>query len=189
MTGLAIAPATAARYVVSPEGKTNEVVFESKAPVESFRGSTRAIQGWIDLDPEALGDSIGVELSVDLASLDTGIDLRNQHMRENHLHTDRYPHAVFRGARLVDPPSSLVPGEAVTVVAMGRLELHGVTRELTTAVRLTVDPETGAILVQAEFVVYLAEFEIPRPRMLFMKLDEKQKIVFEVLVSPPGGSP
>ncbi|MBK9304990.1 MAG: YceI family protein [bacterium] len=42
-------------------------------------------------------------MDVDLAALDTGIGLRNRHMRENHLETDRFPQAVFRGARILKP--------------------------------------------------------------------------------------
>src|SRR5690606_23312653 len=91
--------ASAARYEIVP-GDPNEVTFVSKAPLETFDGSTKQIRGRIEIDPQALGDSITVEVSVDLASLDTGIELRNQHMRENHLHTEKHPEAVFRGAHL-----------------------------------------------------------------------------------------
>src|SRR5690606_6056080 len=66
--------ASAARYEIVP-GDPNEVTFVSKAPLETFDGSTKQIRGRIEIDPQALGDSITVEVSVDLASLDTGIEL------------------------------------------------------------------------------------------------------------------
>lgn len=69
---------------------------------------------------------------VDLASLDTGIGLRNRHMRENHLHTDEFPEAVFSGSMAwpAEIPS-MEPGVEVELEFSGRLELHGVTRERT----------------------------------------------------------
>jgi len=175
----------AARYSFVSGSKHTEVTFESKAPAETVRGSTREIQGMVELDPAALADSITVEITVNLASLDTGIDLRNQHMRENHLHTDEYPVVVFRGARLHDAPAKLVPEEPVTVEARGFLTLHGVTRELSCPVELTLGEEERTLRVRAEFFVMLADFAIPRPKVLFLKLDEKQRIVFDAVAEAP----
>ena len=176
--------AFAASYEIVP-GDPNEVTFVSKAPLETFDGSTKQIRGHIEIDPQALGDSITVEVSVDLKSLDTGIELRNQHMRENHLHTDKHPDVVFRGAHVVgDRPSSLSPGAPTALTLAGSFSLHGVTKRVELPVVLTLHPETGAIDVTSEFVVYLADYDIPRPKMLFVKLDEKQTVTFHAVAMP-----
>jgi polyisoprenoid-binding protein YceI len=178
--------ASGATYGIVP-GDPNEVTFVSKAPLETFDGSTKHISGSVELDPQALGDSITVEVSVDLATLDTGIDLRNQHMRENHLHTDEHPSAVFRGAHLVgEHANSLTPGAPAMLTLAGSFSLHGVTRRVELPVTLTLDAETGELEVSSEFVVYLADYEIPRPKMLFVKLDEKQTVTFRAVAVPKG---
>src|SRR6185369_15759727 len=74
--------ARAAVFAVKP-GKDTKVVFTSQAPTETFQGKTDRMEGTLTLDPPTVGDSITVHLEVDLASLDTGKKMRNQHMREN----------------------------------------------------------------------------------------------------------
>jgi polyisoprenoid-binding protein YceI len=174
--------ASAATYEIEPGADSNKVTFESKAPLESFEGSTRNIEGRIELDPASLGDSITVEISVDLASLDTGIDLRNRHMRENHLHTDQHPKAVFRGVRLNGQhPTSLEPGKPANFTVTGSFSLHGVMRRVDLPVELTLSGTSDALEVRSQFVVFLADYEIPRPKMLFVKLDEKQTVKFRAV--------
>ena len=100
--GFATADAATLRLEIDPAAKDNEVVFVSKATVESFEGRTREAVGSIELDPAALPDSLALRVQVDVATLDTGIALRNRHMRENHLHTDRFPHATFTGVKILE---------------------------------------------------------------------------------------
>jgi len=184
---LGVAPAGAARFTIAP-GAGSEVRFDSKAPVESFSGRTDRVSGWVDCDPAALGDSVTIEVSVDLASLDTGIALRNQHMRENHLETDRYPRAVFRGGRLTGAPSRLVPGETATLELAGELELHGVRRPLRLPVQVTLGDTDGGprLRIEARFHVALAAHEIRRPQFLMLKLSDVQQVTLKLVA---GGSP
>lgn len=179
-------PASADTYTITPEAPGNEVVFLSKAPMESFEGTTRHLSGSIRLDPRALGDSITVEVSVDLATLDTGIGLRNTHMRENHLHTDRYPEAVFRGASLLgDAPAQLEAGVPVTLAISGSFALHGIVRRIEVPVTLIWRPEARVLEATTTFEVFLEDYEIPRPKMLFMKLNEKQIVTVQVRAEAP----
>jgi len=176
--------ASAAEFTVSPDAEENLIVFESHAPLESFEGKTNSVSGAIGFDPESLTDSLEIYLEVDLASLDTGIDRRNRHMRENHLHTDKYPTAVFRGAKLEAPLQPLVSGETAKLSGRGRFELHGVTREdFAFNADLTLkESENGTTLVvQAKFEVNLADFEIPRPKFLFVKLNETQLVTVNLI--------
>ncbi|MGH7742984.1 MAG: YceI family protein, partial [Candidatus Eiseniibacteriota bacterium] len=85
---LAIAPraASAGPFVVKPGGQ-NKVVFVSTATMEKFEGKTNKLEGRIEVQPGLLGDSVTVHLEVDMASLDTGLAMRNKHMREDHLET------------------------------------------------------------------------------------------------------
>lgn len=181
--------AEAARYEITP-GKPNEVTFESRAPLETVKGSTRDVRGWLVTDIEQVGDSAQFVVEVDLASLDTGIGLRDQHMRENHLHTDRFPKAIFRGGRILRPLSSpLSPEQTVELLVQGTFELHGVTRRIEVPVRVT--PETDergrtVLRIFSEFAVGLAQYEIPRPQFLVMKLDDIQRITLKLSAVEAG---
>lgn len=177
--GAGVSPA--AVFTIQPKSDDTKVVFVSKAPMETVEGSTNVVSGRVDLDCAQVGDSIGVEVSVDLRTLDTGIDLRNQHMRENHLHTDKFPQVVFRGATLVgEHPARLEPDKAVTMQVAGEFELHGVKKRITVPVEFVLTA-SNRLRISTTFEVWLADYEIPRPKMLFMKLDEKQTITFRAV--------
>ena len=168
------APVAAAEFVVKPGGGT-QVVFTSKAPTETFEGKTNRMEGRIHLDPTAVGDSVTVHLEVDLASLDTGSRMRNQHMRDNHLETARFPKAVFDGAAVLSPAGAkLEPGRAVTFEAEGTFTIHGVSRRLRCTAEVTWTGQ--ALAFKASFPVTLGDHDIKRPEMLFLKLAETQQV-------------
>ena len=179
LCGAAAAQATS--FVVEPGGK-NVVQFESKAPMETVTGKTQQVHGRVDLDPANLGDSIQVRVEVDLASLDTGNDMRNKHMRENHLHTAEYPQAVFRGGKVLKPSqSALAGGEKVTGTIAGLLSLHGVERPIEASMELVYSPQTGELHVTSRFQVKLSDYRIRRPKFLVMRLDEVQRIQIDLV--------
>ena len=179
---LPLRAATAGEYTVAPGDKQNLVVFESSAPLETFQGKTHAVSGFVILDPSALTDSITIEVSADLASLDTGISLRNKHMRENHLETETYPNAVFRGGRIVESSwKALTPGEPATLKVRGIMDLHGVTRELVVPVVVTA-AAGGRLAVAARFDITLSDYKISRPKFLMLKLNETQKVSVDLVL-------
>ncbi len=90
---------------------------------------------------EALGQGSSAWFQVDLKSLDTGMSLRNKHMRENHMHTDKYPVTRFEMRSLSVPVAALAPGKTTRVTATGDYPLHGVTRSRTLPVDVTWFPD------------------------------------------------
>ena len=167
-------------------GAGSEVVFTSKAPMESFDGKTREVRGHITCTVGDLGGPLDLRIEVDLASLDTGIGLRNSHMRDRHLETDKYPLAVFTGEAVTSASSpALTPGQPVEVQVRGHFDLHGVNRplEITASVDLAED---GILRVETGFPVKLSDHEIDRPKFLVMKLADEQQVKV-ILVARPGG--
>ena len=182
---LATGAAHAAVFAVKP-GPDCKVVFVSKAPTETFEGKTNKMQGTLTLDPSAVGDTITVHLEVDLASLDTGKKMRNEHMRENHLETDKYPKAVFDGAAVLSPSAAkLEPGKTAAFEIEGTFALHGVSRRLRCPAEATFTPagKGGKIAFKAEFPVALPDYNIKRPEFLFLKLAEVQQVTVSGVAS------
>jgi polyisoprenoid-binding protein YceI len=175
-------PARAATYLVKP-GPGTQVVFTSKAPTESFEGRTDRMEGRLEVNPAAVGDSVSVRFEVDLASLDTGSKLRNKHMRDNHLETSKYPKAVFDGVAVLSPPAAkLEAGKPVTFEAEGTFTIHGVSRRIRCKASVTW---TGAtIAFEASFPVTLSDHAIKRPEMLFLKLAETQQVRVSATATP-----
>jgi polyisoprenoid-binding protein YceI len=195
---LAAVPAPAAppepaavELAIGPDAGPGTVVFTSRAPMESFEGTTADVTGRVVLNPTNLGDSLEIAVQVDMASLDTGIGLRNRHMRENHLHTDRFPRAAFTGARILEGAGAdLRDGVPHDVVLEGAMMLHGVTRTVTAPVRLTwSDGEDGTRLrIESRFEVTLADYDIPRPAFLIMKLNDVQRLRVDLWAAPAAAT-
>jgi polyisoprenoid-binding protein YceI len=174
----------AATFLVHPGGD-DKVSFVSRAPMEKFEGKTNRIEGRIEVDPARLGDSASVHFEVDLASLDTGIAKRNQHMREDHLETAKYPRAVFDGVAIHAPGAALEPGKPTPLDVEGTFTLHGVSRRVRLTVQVTYLPKErgGQIAFQTNFPVGLSDYQISRPQFLFLKLADTQEVQVKGIAS------
>jgi polyisoprenoid-binding protein YceI len=167
----------AAQFKITSGAEGNLIRFESKAPMESFEGSTKSISGTLAIDPAAIGETLDLMVEVDLATFDTGIKLRNQHMCENHFHTKEFPKSTFRGGKVLKGAgTSLTDGKEHEILLEGVLDLHGVQKTIQAPVKLTYSAEPAAVRMSTTFMVKLSDYEIPRPQMLFMKLSEDQKV-------------
>jgi polyisoprenoid-binding protein YceI len=175
--------ASAARYEIVV-GDQSEIVFKSKAPLEKFDGKTRELKGFFEADLNNLSGSVNLEVEVDLASFDTGKKKRNQHMRENHLETDKFPKAWFRAGSIVRCDKvALSAGQNTTLVVSGTLDLHGVERghEVTLEV---VHQNDGSVIITGEFPVLISDHDIERPKFLVMKLADEQLVQIRLLAQP-----
>ncbi len=180
---LVAVPAVSGEYEILADGES-KVVFESKAPMERFKGRTDRVWGSVILDPADLSAGLIATITVDMASLDTGLGNRNKHMRENHLQVDQFPNAEFRMNKVISSSANfLSSGGPVTATVEGEFELHGVVRTLVTDVRLELRPD-GGIEASTEFVVLLNDHKISRPKFLFIKLAEEQLVKVTLTAYP-----
>jgi polyisoprenoid-binding protein YceI len=172
--------------------RENRVRFVSDAPLEDFEGVTGRIDGFVYLGGEGLraGTDLGASefhFEVDLASLDTGIGLRNRHMRERYLETDRFPFAAFTGR--ITFLERVSPG-SFRVVAAGDLSIHGVDRGR--EVECGVGPvnsgshELEDLRVRCSFTVALSDHGIPIPRFLFMRINEVMELDLDFYLTLSG---
>lgn len=159
------------------------VRFVSRAAIEEFEGVTEKIDGYVmlpdGLRSGALGDEAGFHFEVDLASLDTGIGLRNRHMRENYLETERYPYATFEGRLL---RAEAAAGGAFRVTASGTLEIHGTRKAL--EVTCDVGADGAGYRVRCAWPVRLPDHGIAIPRLMFLKINEEVQLEVDFAVRP-----
>ena len=103
--------------------QANQVKFISDAPLESFSGVTDKIDGYVLWEGDDPTNNSELYFEVDLASINTGIGLRDRHMRENYLETDKYPFAQFNGKAVEFTKSE--SEEAFQVSVEGKMTIHG----------------------------------------------------------------
>jgi polyisoprenoid-binding protein YceI len=173
------APAPAAEFHVDTAA-ANDVRFLSDAPIEDFEGVTRRIDGYVLWEGDSLvagQECDGSELyfEVDLADLDTGIKLRNQHMREHYLETGKYPYAFFQG-KIVQVDS--LPGRGWHVRATGKLAIHGAERDYDVACEVV--REVAGYRFTTGFPIRLPDFNIKIPSLMFMKISENIDLNLDV---------
>lgn len=128
----------------------------------SFEARSSALTGRIAADPAAA--ALTGELSVDLSTLDTGISLRNEHMRDNYLEVGKgsgYDKAVLSNVEAGSLAGDFKDGARAF---SARLLLHGTTRPVTG--RVTLKRQGTAVRVDASFPVRLSDYGIPDPRYL-----------------------
>ena len=106
----------------------------------------------------------GSSLTADLRTLKSDESRRDAWLRENTLHTDRFPTATFvpkrqQGLRLPLPESGSIKFQLI-----GDMTLHGVTSELTWNVTAALAP--GVATGQATTRFQFARFAIPVPKLL-----------------------
>jgi polyisoprenoid-binding protein YceI len=137
------------------------VKFVSDAPIENFEGITDKIDGYLYWEDPDITKNSAIYFEVDLNALDTGIGLRNRHMRENYLETDRFPLTYFKGKMI---SSNVVNDTTLSVEAEG------------------VIFKTNGYRIQTNFIVKLSDFEIEIPSIMFYKINENMDIQLDFYV-------
>jgi polyisoprenoid-binding protein YceI len=124
--------------------------------------------GSLNIQPD--GRTVSGHLVFDLRTLDTGISLRDEHMKEKYLEASKYPEADLdlKDLKLPESISSLTP---VTVPFQGVLTLHGTKKPVSGSVDLkTISP--GVILSVASFAIKLPDFGIEIPKYMGITIAE-----------------
>jgi polyisoprenoid-binding protein YceI len=99
---------------------------------------------------------------VDMATLTSDRDMRDNAIRSRGLETDAFPTATFELTQPVDLPEGIeTAGASVPFSATGDLTLHGVTKEVT----LDFDAEAldGTIAIVGSAPVRLADYDMEAP--------------------------
>jgi polyisoprenoid-binding protein YceI len=182
-------PSAAAQELqVDPSAK-NVVRFTSRTQVDEFGGVTDKIDGYVLLDGAPLsaatgGDDTELYFEVDLASLDTGIGLRDRHMRDEYLEVKKYPYASFKGK--ITHTEVTGSGDA-KVTAAGTFSVHGVSMER----EIVCDVTSAGSGYRAEcaFPVLLSDHNIDIPKVMFLKLSNEIQLDVQFTVSPAGNRP
>ncbi len=132
-------------------------------PGGAFEAKTVSLSGALAA-AEGSPRPVNGELRVDLRTIDTGIDLRNRHLRENYLEVDKgqnYDAAVLSEVRLTGEGAAALQGKAGWTA---NLVLHNTKKQVEGTAEL--HREGGAVRVEATFPLSLTDFGITPPEYL-----------------------
>jgi polyisoprenoid-binding protein YceI len=166
------------------EGGESRIQFVSDAPLERFTGTSSKLSGEIKVDPAKVAQTKG-ELKVQIASIKTGIALRDQHLQqENWLDAKKYPEAKFVITK-VTGLATLKPNTAAEAKVQGKFTLHGVTKEVTATAKVRLIPagagKPESLRVQASFPVKLEDHKVSIPSIVALKVAPQLTINVDLL--------
>lgn len=162
-------------YVLARKGQA-EIRFSVEAPLDTITGISNALVGAAQLDFET--GAATARMVADLNAFQTGIALRDEDLRDQFFETGRYPSAVLEINKVTwkNPPRA---NSGASGNAMATLSLHGVNK--TFSFPITVQPGElkgkRALSMRASFDLKLSDFNIQRPRKLFLKLGDTANVV------------
>lgn len=153
--------------------ESGTAIFHSEVPMHTFSGQSDYLTGKIDLETDI------VDFYLDLTTLETGISKRDRDMRET-LETDKFPFAEFYGKIISHfDPDSAAPQK---IQVQGSFKIHGVEKDTTYTGTLEMQPD--GLMLTANWVLRLEDYDIIPPSLLFFKVDQEQKIEIEALLKP-----
>ncbi len=147
----------------------------------SFEAKTNSLAGTVTL-VEQRPPLFAGPLTVDLRTLDTGIGLRNEHMREKYLEVGRgesFASAVLSGIRLGDVDPGTFQGRTTFT---GSFLLHGVTQAI--AGQAEIHRVGSMIRLEASFPIVLPDYGIPKPRYLGIGVKDQVQVKVVLVATP-----
>ena len=142
----------------------------------SFEAKTKTVSGEVASAPNASG-TVGGSIKVDLQTLETGIGLRDRHMRENYLEVNKGPEfsvATIEGIK-IDTKDGRTSFN-------GTLLLHGQRKEISGTAELK--DQNGHIRVQAQFPLSVSQFAIPKPTYLGVGVKDEIEVKVTMTAEP-----
>lgn len=128
--------------------------------VSTKAGNVAEVHRFGQLDG-SLDDSGAFLVDIALDSVDTGIEIRDERMRELLFQTERYPRARLSAQLDMKQLRAIAPGDQGTVTAEAELSLHGQRATLTINAAVA-HLDDGSLLVSSEepLVVTASQFEL-----------------------------
>ena len=168
-----VAPAVAGAQTAAWRVASGEVVVVCPLTVGgSFEAKTSSVSGQLAVDTAQPSRLTG-EFAVDLKTLDTGISLRNTHMRENYLEVakgDGFDRAVLSEIVLKGDAAAVTGATTFTATLL----VHGARKPVSGQANIS---RNGAdVRIDASFPVTLPDFGIPEPRYLGVGVKDQVQV-------------
>lgn len=167
----------------------NQTSFFSTTPLEDITGLGNGVSGSVTFSVNDLKTLKG-KISVSVASIKTGIDMRDEHMHSaGWLNAESFPEISFEIKKVSDIKS--IEGNKLTAKVTGNFTLHGVTKEVVANATLTYLDESettkmrapGDLLgVQAKFNVKLSDYGVNN-KVVGQKVSENIEVSVNVVGS------
>ncbi len=162
------------RFKLLPQ--ESQILTQVPNPFGIVNGEFAVREGEAKGDARDLQSTGRVRVTVDAASYNSNIGLRDEDIQENYLEVKEFPVIVFTSTRVEKIKKPRSPEKAWEFTIMGVLKLHGVKRELRVPVKLT--QQGKRIIVEGRTKILFEDFNIAIPSILFFRSGDSVEVTF-----------
>ncbi len=168
---LSLSISNASSFIIKSEEGTT--IFKATALGLKFDGKGSGPSGTI-----AVEDKVSGEVLMDLNSLDTGIGLRNTHMKDNYLETKKFPTAKLIIDEVKDFNKSSPTGN---YIFRGRLVIRNIEKAIENG-QLKIKKIGSGYEVESQFDTKISDFSIPIPKYAGLALKDAVQVLVKTKV-------
>ena len=148
--------------------KNGAVTFFSSAPMEDIKAENNQVLSIID------ASSGKMAISILMKSFMFKKALMQEHFNENYVESDKFPKAIFKGEIL---NFENIKDSETKAEVKGTITIHGKTKEIVIPANFTRTDD--AIVVNGEFNLLVADFDITIPGVVAKNIAKKIKVTFQ----------
>lgn len=177
-TPTAHAAPTAAATTIDVAADQGKVQFHAvgRPSMIKINGEGKGPNGKLSVD----GNKITGDLTVDLKTLSSGIDMRDEHMKDKYLEVGKYPTATLHLTQVTLPEKWTAQSpETKDGKFKGDLTLHGVTKPIDGTFEISGQP--GDLGAKAAFTVDISQFNVTIPS--YLGITVKNEVPVELTMS------
>jgi polyisoprenoid-binding protein YceI len=159
-----------AQKYVSTEGV---ITFFSSATLEDIKADNKKITSLFNASTKEIA------FSVPINQFQFAKKLMQEHFNEKYMESHKYPKSIFSG-KLEDFSEDRTGLQRVR--AVGKLTIHGVTRQVT--IPGTVEVRPDGMVMKSKFMVKVEDYKIKIPRVLWQNIAEEVEVTVDLTYKP-----
>jgi len=162
------------RFKLLPQ--ESHILTQVPNPFGIVKGELTVREGVAEGDITDLQGTGRVRLTIDAASYNSNIGLRDEDVHENYLEVEQFPLITFTSTGIENGKKTSSPEKARKFTITGILELHGVKKEIRVPVKLS--QEGKRIIVEGRTKILFDDFNINTPVLLFIRSGNHTEVSF-----------
>lgn len=159
------------------------LIFQNK-PNNDAIGTTHSVQGSFRIRTSAAPLVAAMNITVDLRTLQTDAERRDNYVRQHTLETDTYPYATFVSVSTQGLPANYTDGQTVHFQLTGNLTMHGKTNKEVFDVQGKVMDKT--VTGTATSTMYMTDFGIQPPNLANIAVAQNKVLITLTFTAKEG---
>src|SRR5712691_1982924 len=151
-----------------------DLILQNK-PNNAAIGTTHSVQGSFKIRTGVSPLVAAMNITVDLRTLQSDAQRRDNYVRQNTLQTDTYPYATFISVSTQVLPASYSDGQTVHFQLTGNLTMHGKTNKEVFDVQGKVVGKT--VTGTATSTIYMTDFGIQPPNLANIAIAQNKVVI------------